>query len=107
MAGTARCAAICVRLLRPNSDKLTPQPTARANQQGLATSWEQPQPSWSLFRSASFGFGVLTAEAETLSWAWRQNEALEGPPLADAFVIRKGESARGGGGVTRRAVLRA
>jgi hypothetical protein len=50
---------------------------------------------------------VLTAEAETLSWAWRQNEALEGPPLADAFVIRKGESARGGGGVTRRAVLRA
>lgn len=38
-----------------------------------AGGWHQPQPSWSAFREASFGAGVLTVQNSThAAWQWRR-----------------------------------
>lgn len=48
-----------------------------------------PQPSWSVFRQASYGFGELQIVNNTyLSWEWHQNKDLV-PTIADSFVINK------------------
>lgn len=45
------------------------------NAEGLALPWYDPQPAWSLFRQASYGFGELTVTNAThASWQWHQNE---------------------------------
>lgn len=55
------------------------------NAEGLATPWVTPQPAWSLYRQASYGFGELTVVNATHSlWQWHQNEAsrmLSSPPV--------------------------
>mmetsp|Transcript_4926 Transcript_4926/g.13954 ORF Transcript_4926/g.13954 Transcript_4926/m.13954 type:complete len:553 (-) Transcript_4926:175-1833(-) len=44
------------------------------NYEGPSTGgWRQPQPTWSAFREASFGAGVLVVENSThASWQWRR-----------------------------------
>lgn len=55
----------------------------------VATTWVNPQPSWSVFRQASYGFGELQIVNSTyLSWEWHQNKDLV-PTIADSFVINK------------------
>ncbi|KAJ1434429.1 Metallo-dependent phosphatase-like protein [Ochromonadaceae sp. CCMP2298] len=60
------------------------------NLEGLATGWIEPQPEWSNYRLASYGFGALTAvDASTLTWRWHQNLDLL-PAVADEFTLTKG-----------------
>jgi len=43
------------------------------NYEGPAKSWMEPQPSWSAFREASFGSGLLTVyNATHAHWEWRR-----------------------------------
>jgi len=59
------------------------------NAEGLATAWVQPQPAWSVFRQASYGFGELrVVNSSYVSWRWHQNQDLL-PTIADAFTITK------------------
>jgi hypothetical protein len=63
------------------------------NAEGLAASWKTPQPSWSMFRQASYGHGELTAvNATHLLWQWRQNGDLI-PTDIDSFWIEKDSGA--------------
>jgi predicted phosphohydrolase len=63
------------------------------NSEGLALPWVDPQPAWSLYRQASYGFGELTVTNAThASWAWHQNQDLF-PTVADSFQFVKGSSA--------------
>eukprot|EP01038_Epipyxis_sp_PR26KG_P005589 gene5589-7717_t len=62
------------------------------NAEGLASTWVNPQPAWSVFRQASYGYGALKAVNEThVSWSWHQNADLA-PVVADSFWIVKGNS---------------
>jgi len=59
------------------------------NAEGLATTWVDPQPKWSVFRQASYGHGELTVHNTThLHWEWHQNGDLS-PVVADSFWIIK------------------
>mmetsp|Transcript_12903 Transcript_12903/g.21607 ORF Transcript_12903/g.21607 Transcript_12903/m.21607 type:complete len:502 (-) Transcript_12903:312-1817(-) len=59
------------------------------NHEGLASDWVNPQPQWSLFRQASYGFGELhVKDAHTMTWRWHQNEDLA-PVVADEFTFTK------------------
>ena len=59
------------------------------NAEGLATSWIEPQPDWSMFRQSSYGHGELTAfNATHMYWAWNQNADLE-PIGLDSFWFVK------------------
>jgi hypothetical protein len=63
------------------------------NAEGLALPWVEPQPAWSLYRQASYGFGELTVTNAThASWAWHQNQDLF-PTVADSFEFVKGSAA--------------
>eukprot|EP00928_Gymnodinium_smaydae_P037114 TRINITY_DN25816_c0_g1_i2.p1 TRINITY_DN25816_c0_g1~~TRINITY_DN25816_c0_g1_i2.p1 ORF type:complete len:461 (+),score=26.12 TRINITY_DN25816_c0_g1_i2:917-2299(+) len=43
------------------------------NHEGPASGWTQPQPSWSAFREAAYGPGLLTIINEThAEWEWRR-----------------------------------
>ena len=65
------------------------------NAEGLASTWVQPQPAWSVFRQASYGFGELrVVNSSYVSWKWHQNQDLL-PTIADAFTITKPTSAAG------------
>ena len=47
------------------------------NAEGLATPWVEPQPSWSLYRQASYGSGDLTVYNATHAyWQWHQNQVF-------------------------------
>lgn len=60
------------------------------NAEGLATEWVTPQPSWSLYRQASYGHGELTVFNSTHAlWQWHQNKDLS-PTVADEFYAIKG-----------------
>jgi 3',5'-cyclic AMP phosphodiesterase CpdA len=62
------------------------------NSEGLALPWNDPQPSWSLYRQASYGFGELTVHNAThASWAWHQNQDLF-PTVADSFEFVRGSN---------------
>jgi acid phosphatase type 7 len=62
------------------------------NAEGLAATWTDPQPAWSLYRQASYGFGELEVTNSTsMSWRWHQNQDLL-PEIADQFVFTKSES---------------
>lgn len=70
------------------------------NREGLALNWTPVQPSWSVFRQATFGHGEITAINDThLLWQWHQNPDLE-PMIADEFYIVKNETGPVGPGVT-------
>jgi len=70
------------------------------NREGLASTWETPQPAWSLFRQASYGHGVLTVlNGTSLEWTWFQNPALT-PVKLDSFTLTKGVSEPCGSGLT-------
>jgi len=59
------------------------------NAEGLATDWINPQPSWSLFRQASYGFGALQViNATHARWAWHQNADLI-PAVSDEMMFTK------------------
>lgn len=59
------------------------------NHEGLADNWMHPQPDWSLFRQASYGFGdLMVANATHTSWQWHQNGDLT-PTFADEFWVVK------------------
>lgn len=61
------------------------------NKEGLASDWIDPQPSWSMFRQASYGYGQLTVVNNThTQWQWYQNMDLD-PNLGDEMWIVKGE----------------
>jgi hypothetical protein len=63
------------------------------NAEGLASGWVTPQPEWSVFRQASYGFGELTAINSTHAyWAWHQNPDLV-PAIADEYYFIKGKGA--------------
>ncbi|KAJ7536006.1 hypothetical protein O6H91_12G053500 [Diphasiastrum complanatum] len=48
---------------------------AGGNREGLARSFKNPQPSWSLFREASFGNGELRVVNSThANWSWHRND---------------------------------
>ena len=75
------------------------------NREGLHTSWIVPQPSFSLFRQASFGHGEIVATNAThLRWTWMQNR---GPSsgLDEAWMV-KGDPGRTGPGVSPNPTLR-
>ena len=77
------------------------------NREPLATKWEDPQPSFSLFRQASFGHGECEATNAThLLWTWRQNPSLT-PSVGDSVWLVKGQPGAVGPGVTRVPVCRA
>lgn len=60
------------------------------NKEGLATGWISPQPEWSLFRQASYGFGKLQFVNSTHAlWSWHQNSDLT-PTIADQYYFVKG-----------------
>lgn len=60
------------------------------NAEGLATGWIQPQPTWSVYRQASYGHGELVVYNETHTlWQWHQNLDLS-PTVADEFWVVKG-----------------
>lgn len=60
------------------------------NREGLCTEWVDPQPHWSLFRQASYGFGELTVVNSThANWKWLQNEDLT-PLVADEYWYIRG-----------------
>jgi hypothetical protein len=62
------------------------------NKEGLASNWVEPQPAWSVYRQASYGFGELHVVNEThMHWAWHQNQDLV-PTVADEFTIVKSGS---------------
>jgi len=47
------------------------------NYEGPSLPWKDPQPSWSAFREASFGAGVLTVLNSThASWQWRRSACV-------------------------------
>lgn len=59
------------------------------NAEGLATGWITPQPSWSVFRQASYGFGALQVINSTHArWAWHQNADLI-PEVSDEIMFTK------------------
>lgn len=48
------------------------------NREGLATDWKNPQPSYSVKREASFGFGQLSiANATHALWSWHRNQDVD------------------------------
>ena len=50
------------------------------NREGPALPWRDPQPSWSAFREASFGFGVLELDGHSARWEWYRNDGdSDGP----------------------------
>lgn len=60
------------------------------NKEGLATKWVEPQPEWSMYRQASYGFGELSVPNAThMTWKWHQNMDLV-PTVADEFSLVKG-----------------
>ena len=60
------------------------------NKEGLATGWIEPQPEWSLYRQASYGFGKLRVMNATHAlWSWHQNLDLI-PTVADEYYFVKG-----------------
>ena len=62
------------------------------NKEGLASNWVEPQPVWSAYRQASYGFGELHVVNSThMHWAWHQNQDLV-PTVADEFIVVKGGS---------------
>jgi hypothetical protein len=62
------------------------------NREGLATTWVMPQPKWSLYRQASYGFGELQVIDENqMVWRWHQNSDLV-PVISDEFVFTKDSS---------------
>lgn len=64
------------------------------NKEGLATNWVEPQPDWSLFRQASYGFGELhVSNATHMHWSWHQNQDLV-PTVADELTIVKTDGTR-------------
>lgn len=66
------------------------------NHEGLASGWVEPQPAWSAYRQASYGFGELyAANATHMHWSWHQNLDLV-PTVADEFTLVKEEGVRGG-----------
>jgi hypothetical protein len=69
------------------------------NKEGLASGWVDPQPEWSLYRQASYGFGELRAINSThVFWSWHQNGDLV-PEIADSFYFVKDSSDGGGSDV--------
>jgi hypothetical protein len=65
------------------------------NAEGLATSWINPQPSWSIYRQASYGHGEFMVYNTTHAlWQWHQNQDLS-PVVADEFWMIKGNSLHG------------
>eukprot|EP00602_Paraphysomonas_sp_CaronLab_P003441 CAMPEP_0185025300 /NCGR_PEP_ID=MMETSP1103-20130426/8313_1 /TAXON_ID=36769 /ORGANISM="Paraphysomonas bandaiensis, Strain Caron Lab Isolate" /LENGTH=458 /DNA_ID=CAMNT_0027558471 /DNA_START=43 /DNA_END=1419 /DNA_ORIENTATION=+ len=59
------------------------------NHEGLATGWVEPQPEWSAFRQASYGFGELRVMNSTHAyWSWHQNGDLV-PEVADEVYFVK------------------
>ena len=70
------------------------------NREGLASKWVEPCPAWSVYRQATYGFGVLEASNAThLRWVWHQNEDLS-PGLVDEVFFVKGEQVPGAGECT-------
>lgn len=71
------------------------------NKEGLADEWVEPQPDWSSFRQASYGYGELNVLNSTHTlWQWHQNQDLA-PTVADEFWVIKESKTKSGNGVTR------
>jgi hypothetical protein len=67
------------------------------NAEGLAEEWIEPQPAWSSFRQASYGFGELrVVNSTSMVWRWHQNQDLL-PVIADEFTFTKGATTAGAG----------
>ena len=59
------------------------------NAEGLAATWVEPQPAWSLYRQASYGFGELRVlNATSMTWKWHQNQDLQNT-IADQHTFTK------------------
>eukprot|EP00428_Durinskia_dybowskii_P067947 CAMPEP_0170369172 /NCGR_PEP_ID=MMETSP0117_2-20130122/7843_1 /TAXON_ID=400756 /ORGANISM="Durinskia baltica, Strain CSIRO CS-38" /LENGTH=459 /DNA_ID=CAMNT_0010623877 /DNA_START=1 /DNA_END=1380 /DNA_ORIENTATION=+ len=59
------------------------------NLEGLAETWLEPQPAWSSFRQASYGFGELrVVNSTSMEWRWHQNQDLL-PTIADEYTFTK------------------
>jgi hypothetical protein len=62
------------------------------NAEGLASTWVNPQPAWSLYRQASYGHGELLVYNDThVRWQWHQNKDLS-PVVSDEFWLVKGQT---------------
>ena len=62
------------------------------NAEGLAATWVDPQPAWSSYRQASYGFGELRViNSTSMLWRWHQNQDLL-PVIADEFYFTKSAS---------------
>jgi len=62
------------------------------NAEGLAATWVEPQPAWSMYRQASYGFGELRVMNSThATWKWHQNQDLL-PEIADSFTFTRGSA---------------
>uniref|UniRef100_A0A7S2DQR4 Acid phosphatase n=1 Tax=Haptolina brevifila TaxID=156173 RepID=A0A7S2DQR4_9EUKA len=48
------------------------------NREGLARHWQLVQPSWSAYREAAFGHGILSIQNHThVKWTWHRDENAE------------------------------
>ncbi|KAG0555201.1 hypothetical protein KC19_12G152000 [Ceratodon purpureus] len=48
------------------------------NREGLATNWKNPQPTWSVKRESSFGFGRFNVVNATHAlWSWHRNQDVD------------------------------
>jgi hypothetical protein len=79
------------------------------NAEGLATGWVSPQPSWSMYRQASYGHGEFVVYNSTHAlWQWHQNKDLS-PVVADEFWLIKGQGkallSQAGTGITAEPVF--
>ena len=67
------------------------------NREGLALPWVEPQPLWSVYRQASYGFAEFTLVNSThMKWHWSQNKELT-PTKVDSIWIEKGKQVEGAG----------
>jgi len=67
------------------------------NREGLALPWVEPQPVWSVYRQASYGFGEINVVNKThMKWVWTQNKDLT-PQYVDSLWIEKGKQVSGAG----------
>ena len=57
------------------------------NREGLAATFIEPKPAWSVFRQADYGFGLLSMNRTHANWTWHRDESNR----FDHVVFTKGD----------------
>jgi hypothetical protein len=57
------------------------------NREGLAETYDDPQPGWSAYREASFGHGMFELKNATHAlWQWHRNQDAQ-PVVSDEVTL--------------------